>query len=391
MNNSPWNATMWISLVVIGGLVVVYMFVSHRIDQRSDKVFVLGQQLADAAANEAKRLSAGPIGPSPMPKESYDFEREESGLLFLKPLPLDAKLQVLTKNFLSWNAEQRREAQDAISMDEQYTLIHFAKRSAVFAMRENSTTRCEEGLTALAMMDETRIDPRDGFWARGLLECAITSTRTEREPLLERIIPLARPGMAELMRGLDASTTLANWSYAEVRNEDGELCLINRDLAPYNPTLDMTKLAIKIAEMLQKDRYTAGPTIAAELPPVWFPKQHRAASEALLKKANACIAVNGYLRKRHDVNSDGQYLMLWVIEMPTEQAALQLGEYSPTQTRRDNGRFITGVSSGHLFSIIVAGSMMAGVEPLETSESVTAIAEETRRLLQLFLSTRIKN
>ncbi len=121
-----------IPVTVIVIACIRYFLSSRSLRSSNRGVVVLGQQLADAAANEEKRLAAGPVGPSPMPNQTYSAELGESSLIVVSQLPLDTELQSLTANFRSWNTEQRRKAQEAISMDEQYTLLHFAKRCAVF-------------------------------------------------------------------------------------------------------------------------------------------------------------------------------------------------------------------------------------------------------------------
>ncbi len=371
----PGKMAVWIAFVLIAVIAVV--FLSRRTERH---VFVLGQQMADAAANEAIRVAKGSAGPSPMPKGKYDADSGEYGLISVTPLPLDAEFQELTKNFGSWNLERRREAQDAISMDEEYTLIQFAKRSAVLALSENSTSRCEDGVTALSMIDETRIDPRDADWAMGLLNCAIARTRANRESLLIKVATLARAGMVELLRDANSSSKLSDWSFAEVLHEDGSVGLIETSRARYEPTFDMCKLALRIAESLERGRYIAEPAIAQEVPSVWFEKNNRAAAEELLKQACAGISVHGRLRKRVTEDPGTQSFFLWVVEMRTEREASTLRDYVGNGERL-SGRFTAGICSDCVFAILVAGSCFEGVAPFESAESLALLAEEMRGLL----------
>ena len=64
------------------------------------------------------------------------------GLAAVTERPLDQELQGLVRAFKAWTPEKRTEVQGRISLDEQYTLIHFAKRCSVLALKEQSLARC---------------------------------------------------------------------------------------------------------------------------------------------------------------------------------------------------------------------------------------------------------
>ena len=108
-------------------------------------------------------------------------------------------------------------------------------------------------------------------------------------------------------------------------------------------------------------------------------------------KARAGIIVHGRYREQPSDNPGMQNLMLWVVEMPTEQDANALRDCAPIRPASDGSRFNIGLSCGRLFSMIVAGSSMVGVAPIETSEGVQQLAEETRLLLQSNISNDMKN
>ena len=74
--------------------------------------------------------------------------------------------------------------------------------------------------------------------------------------------------------------------------------------------------------------------------------------------------------------------------MPTAEQANTLGTYVGVNTRL-GGRFVIGVASGRLFSLLVAGSSMEGVAPFESPESLASLANDTRALLQEAADTDI--
>ena len=156
---------LWLAIAAIVSTVVIVAFARRR---SAGDTIVLGRELAAARDNEAARLASGGDGASPMPKGDYDQEKGDHDLTSVVESPLDNELQALVRAFASWSSDKRAQARRRISMDEQYTLVHFAKRSSVLALGEKSAARCEDGLPALAMIDETRID---GAMQRGPSAC----------------------------------------------------------------------------------------------------------------------------------------------------------------------------------------------------------------------------
>ena len=64
----------WVAISAIVTTAAIVVFVTRR---NRGETIVLGQQVADARANEAARLASGSVGPSPMPKDEYDQEGGE--------------------------------------------------------------------------------------------------------------------------------------------------------------------------------------------------------------------------------------------------------------------------------------------------------------------------
>ena len=160
----------------------------------------------------------------------------------------------------------------------------------------------------------------------------------------------------------------------------------------------MTSLALRVAAWLEAGRYTAQPQVAEALPSVWFAKEHRSAAEAVLERARAGVLIHCQLRKGQAADARLQHLMVWILEMPTEQDAALLMRYvgaratertaaTPRGRAPLDGRFSAGVASRRLFAILVAGSAQIGVAPFETYETLDVLAEGTRPLLDAALAS----
>jgi len=346
---------------------------------------VIGQEMAEAAANERARLEAGPVAPSPLPAERYDVERGDYSFLSVKPLALDLQLQTMTRRFAHAGPQERHDLTASISMDDQYTLLHFASRCAVLALRESASSWCEDGLFALAMIDETRIDWRDAVKPAGLLSYAMAATGTTRNELVDRAKALARTGMKDAIESARTPRTLADCLYVRVDTEDGGFGLVEKGLKHYEPTLGMTRLALQLANWLEKGgRYIATPRVAEELPSVWFAKEHRPAAEQVLARARAGITIGG---KVHKAPPFAHLFIAWVLELPSERDAALLSRYVGSGTQHD-ARFVAGTARGPLFAILVAGSLQQGVAPLESRESLVRLLDDAAPLLEEAVARR---
>src|SRR3989337_1835661 len=80
----------WLTIAGIVTTAAIVAFLTRR--PRSETV-VLGQRVAVAQANEAARLAAGTVEPSPMPKGEYDQESGDYDLASVTECPLDQELR----------------------------------------------------------------------------------------------------------------------------------------------------------------------------------------------------------------------------------------------------------------------------------------------------------
>ena len=331
--------------------------------------------MADARRAEEARVAAGVSGVSPMPKVSYDAEAGHLDLVSIERLPIDDELRAFVRQFGEIDQEQRDRLRHLIGMDELYTLIQFAKRSAVLALNEASPEPCEDGLAALAVIDESRIDPRDAAWAAGLLSYAGDKTASDKKQLFDRAIAIATPGLGvTLQRFSSRAGNLADWGYAEIRTDKG-LGLIRSGAAPYLPTLPLAEIALAIAARLSAGRYSAAVEVAVDVPGIWFQADCREQAKSVLARAKAAASVNGTLRLGNGGDPTAQMFRLWLVELSDAARANALVGYSGT---RLSGRFSIGFSVGRLFGLLVAGSVVDGVEPCESQSSLEHLGDEIK-------------
>lgn len=345
---------------------------------------VLGQQLADATEAERRRLTETGLGPSPMPKATYDFWRGELSLANPTPLRLDADVADLVRQFQRSDPGRRADMRRAISMDGFYTLLTFSKRQAVYAIRMRRADPVEAGLAAIAVIEADRTDFRDILVALSLLHHAARRLSLDAGGLFAAAAALSEPKTGRLIEGFAArkreDLDLRDaWGYEEVVT-DGGLGFIRWGFAKYEPTRDLKSLALDLAALLEADDYQPDePEVATEIPRYWLGEGASPALEQVLGVMRGGASVSGRMRPGVSAAHASQQLTIFVAELADPAAATRLADVAMTRRR---GFSAFAVAEGGLFAMVVARSFVQGVEAHETPESLTRFGPGLSRILE---------
>lgn len=342
------------------------------------KPVVLGQQIAAAQAAERARLAADGPMPSPLGNRHYDPERGEFNLTTIVASLLDSEIYTVVSAWRGSGIEERKAVRRALSLDDNYTLIQFSKRMAVRALNERSSDACAQGLTALAMIDESRIDPRDASWAAGLLNHAAKKQPDHSKTMCDEAMALATPGMAQLLSASGRST-LDEWGYREWPTATG-IGLIRSGWSHYEPTVDLAAVAQRIGSRVLSENYVVEIEVATDLPAVWFDQNRRDHAAELLKRCRGIVTLHGSLR-RSAGTTEGQMFVMWVAEATSPSDGVQLVADVGERSTGDS-RSVGAVSAGKLFALLVAGSSRQGVEPFESAATVNDLCRGIRVVLE---------
>jgi hypothetical protein len=68
----------------------------------------------------------------------------------------------------------------------------------------------------------------------------------------------------------------------------------------------------------------------------------------------------------------------WLVELPSERESEQLVTYAGCQL---SGRFSVGYSYRSLFGLLVAGSVVSGVAPYESEDSLASLVQPLKALI----------
>lgn len=130
---------------------------------------------------------------------------------------MDRAIDSVCAKFASGDANQRATMTHGATGDDLYELLVFARRASVFALREREETWIRYGLTAVAMVDAARIDPRDIPLTLSLVHHASERLQLQTVALFDATSPRRFAGFPRAPAG--DKDIAASWGYREI---DGE-------------------------------------------------------------------------------------------------------------------------------------------------------------------------
>lgn len=348
---------------------------------------VIGQEMAAALEAERRRRAAGERLPSTMPATTYDRWAGELGLYDPRPVLLDEALTAYVGRFGAAGRDGRARMRRAISLDEAYTLLAFARRSAVFAMRAGEPNRVVVGLTACAAIELERVDQRDVLLALAVLSHAAERCGASASTLLNQAADIGDDGLRTLTDGFlsrpEADRDLRDaWGLVEVQAPGGA-GLLQWGFGRWKPTLDLAAAAIAIAGVISADAYQADdPLLASELPQVWLADAGDAGDVALgpiVESARGTATIHGRLRPSVSADHASQQLTVFLLEVDDRDAAHRLA----AMARRGSPlAALLGVAVGRLFALMVARSWVEGVPSHETPDQLARFAAPLAEALE---------
>ena len=190
----------------------------------------------------------------PLPVDSYPDVPGRWELVNPNELPLDRILYRQCREFESLPATDRAAVRRSISKPMENTLWEFARRSSVFALRDEDPDRIRAGLVAMSMLPN-RHDFRDVYMTLGQLRGATDEFGLGYEVFAE-IAEICIPGtsrynmgvMLKEMTGRDPSSTKSK-NFVETEYGIG---YVRSGRGPYDQNGDLLSTAMRIANAIEE-------------------------------------------------------------------------------------------------------------------------------------------
>lgn len=374
--------------IIIGilaiSLIAAVLFFYFR-GRETDQPLVLGQQLADAIEKEDRRVSSNPNAKSPMPSAVYSRSRGEWDLLSPKEVELDETLRTLCDSFAGMPANERINFRGSVSLDEFYTLLAFALRSSVFALRSEDPELLRHGLTAIAMIEAERTDFRDILMALALLHHSAGRLCMDVAATLTAAAEIAEPRTAELIEGFAIRDSKSqnlrdSWGYVEV-GSGSEIGFARWGFKAYDPKANLLGIAKRIAAAIERDDYVVDSIeLATELPPIWLESSADSSHLPHLERALGGATIRSSLDERNHSDHGSQMFTLFLVELDSAEAAAHLFQMSKTKKPKDYS--MIGLTSESVFALLIARSVVVGTDSFETMDSLERFRDPINSALQ---------
>jgi hypothetical protein len=341
-------------LVIVAAVVLIVMIL------RRPRAIVIGTELAAASAAEAKRAARNDLGPSPIPPGSYSSL--EASLNVVVESPLDVALRKVVRQYAAADSATRPAMRDATSMDEFYTLLTFASRQAVFAMKEKNAAHVDDALAAVSMIDPERIDWRDGMRTLELVHHA-AGRFGDAAKRFERAALLANAETAKMLHvhAKRPAPTLQDALYSEI-----ETGLIERGIDDYAPTRDLIPPILAIADLIRKERTDVGITIADDLPANWVGND-----QSLVASTSGTATIHTGFREE-------QSLMVFLSEVEDAENANAIVKAARSAPR---DWALVALARENVVCLLIAQSFVAGVPNAETDETLSRYEKPVAAIL----------
>lgn len=333
----------------------------------SDDVF-LGMELAVARmADELRRVTVG--GPSPLRDTGYP---DAAAVLWRwVDAPQDAVVWAFVRAYAS--VPDRRLVRASLTTDDLYTLITFARRCVLAALRNEDPGAAEAAFDALSAVDLERVDWRDVVIAASLASYAARRVGLAPDEVLCGAVRRAGPAVGDILARavMDDVDLPGEWGYREVRTAAGPVLL--RSVGEPSSD-DLLMLALGVADLVEKDgAYGVTDAGAAdELPAVWLGNAPDAVEAR--RRLFGCVHVHAEpvgVRFR-------DFLLVFVAEAEEARHAEII---AAAAGQHGDGAPQLGIAVGRRCAVVVASSAILGQPSIEDTESLARFEEPIRALL----------
>ena len=349
-------------------------------DDLSDPgVVEVGREMARAVEAEERHRTQHGDRLSPLGGAAYDVWAGTMDLYRWVESPVDEVVRGFVRGYEPLPADRRAELRANLTMDDFYTLLAFARRCALAALRAGEPTLIREGVIALTATDAERVDWRDVSVAAALLsyvgghdanEVLRDASKDADQTVSEILLRFAREPVDDLV----------DWGYRKVTTANG-LAFFEDNGARYEPAVDLAGLAVHIAALLEEDVYRVSSIgVGNDLPDVWVRGGDREAVSRAVDSLAGCAVVQTVLDPASGPHAEAQQLTVFVAETEDEADAELLAGAAEADGPRSYE--VVGVAAGNACCVVIARSFVEGVPAFEKPKALERFRAPLSTLLE---------
>jgi hypothetical protein len=342
---------------------------SERAEHEHGEPLALGAQMAAALAAEARHQAEAPDR-SPLAGIGYDPTRGELNLLDFAEVSQDDAIDGFVDTFAAADPDERMQLRSSLTMDDFYTVLVYARRAAVRAMRSADSRLALRAVIALAVIDLDRIDWRDLAWQVGILRYAFGRIGADTAEAFEQATALAAGQTARFLGSVErrSAASLSDWGYREIQTDAGA-GFIEDDGRPYQPRSDLVGRARAVAAVLNDGTWRLGePAVGSDLPAVWLRAGLADDLEPATRSITGCVKLQGSLIDQTSPGAPAQYMLVFLAETSHPRAATIIA--SAAGPSSGSSFAALGIAAGPLCAVVIARSVVRGTPSVETRVSL---------------------
>jgi hypothetical protein len=256
-------------------------------------------------------------------------------------------------------------------MDDLYTVLLFAERRALAAIRTGDPRAVVDAFDAVSAIDIERVDWRDVVMAASLAAYSASHTAIAAGTAAAGAIGRADSTVAEIMAekvDLGEIDLAEECGYRVVTTVDGPVLFEDED-EPYEPDRDLVPIVVGIAAAVEQDRTyrVCGLSVGIDPPEFWVGADTNQPVAAALENLTGCASVDAEPVPGGTPDLSGHFLKLFVAEAATAQDAAAIAEAA---NRTGSRSVVIGVAAERLCVVGVAASTGTGEPSFENADTM---------------------
>lgn len=309
------------------------------------------------------------------------YSDEESRFWRWTDSAIDGAIETIVADFAELSPPECEAVRDSLTLDDFYTLITFASRCALLALRTGETDRIGLAFTATAMVASARVDWRDLLAAIWLTRYAGQRLNASVVDIAGRTARLAEPDTAKALQwDSNKRVKLAEaCGFREIVTSQG-VALFSSGYKRFSPKADLPGIGFAAALTLEGEGYTVNVIeVATDLPLVWVNSREGSALERMVRQFSGCVSIHGVPNAELASGDSGQFLLVFLAEAASSSDAQKVAQAAAQATNADCT--IIGLASGRLCAVFIQRSCLVDIPPLADVRSL----ERLRPLIEPLL------
>ena len=251
-----------------------------------------------------------------------------------------------------------------------YTLMTFARRCVLRALRTKDPAAALAAFDALSLIRLDQVDWRDVVVTATLASYGARRTGLDPELVLTGPVRRAEPAVADLLTGA-ATSDAGTGGYHELKTANGPV-LIDAS-GPVRGAVALLRTALAVAEVVEDDgRYeVGGVAVDRELPAVWLD----GSAETARRRLKRCASV-----RADPPGSRSHFLLVFIAEAATDEDASAIA--ASARRRVLDGAVELGIAVGNWCAVVIARTAVYGQPDLEDERSLARLTEPVTAALR---------